>query len=221
MHPGRRSILVRWSAYVIVIAATAAWLYTNQQVVTPRTSNVLQRLTPKQVTLPAEDVTKTIRAAIDAVTQKTPNYGTVDKADPRLIVLDPQVLDEKKQYASVFVSALFLGPPKKYAILNGSVYEEGAVLPDGRVIKSIDIDGVVLDLEGGTQRVDWIPPYRVELKKPAPKEKSTGAGETTPTLDEAATTPGTEQTPAVDLNNLPPDLTPDQALQILQQVGQQ
>jgi hypothetical protein len=29
MHPGRRSILVRWIAYAVVIVATAAWLYTN------------------------------------------------------------------------------------------------------------------------------------------------------------------------------------------------
>lgn len=219
MHPGRRSILVRWSAYAVVIVATAAWLNTHQQVVKPRASKVLERLTPKQVNLPAEDVTKTIRAAIDAVTQKTPNYGAVEKADPKLIVLDPQVLDDKKQYASLFVSALFLGPPKKYAIVNGGVYEEGAELPDGRVIKSIDVDGITLDLEGGTQRVDWIPPYRVELKRPAGKKAASsdaeaGQGDTT-------ALPGTEQAPAVDLNNLPPDLTPDQALQILQQVGQQ
>ncbi len=220
MHPGRRSILVRWIAYIVVVAATASWLYTNQQVVTPQASNVLERLTPKQVALPAEDVTTTIREAIDAVTQKTPNYGVVEKADAKLIVLDPAVLEDKAQYASLYVSALFLGPPNKYAILNGAVYEEGATLPDGRVVKTIDGDGVTVSLEGGTERVNWIPPYRVELHKPAAvagARRTDGAE----TQAGATTTPDTEQTPAVDLNNLPPDLSPDQALQILQQVGQQ
>jgi hypothetical protein len=52
MHPGRRSILVRWIAYAVVIVATAAWLYTNQRIDVPRQSGIAERLAPKQVTLP-------------------------------------------------------------------------------------------------------------------------------------------------------------------------
>lgn len=211
--------MVRWVGYIVVIVATVSWLYTNQQVTTPKRSNVMERMTPKQINLPAEDVTNTIRDAISAVTQKTPNFGPVDKVDPALIVLDPTILEDKEHFATLFVSAIFLGSPQKYTIINGAVYREKDELPDGRVVKEIDADGVSVGLDGSSERVNWIPPYRVELKKPAATAGVSVLG--VPGATDEATLTETEQTPAVDLNNLPPDLTPDQALQILQQVGKQ
>lgn len=218
MHPGRRSILVRWIAYVVVLVATASWLYANQRIDVPRPSGIEERLAPKQVDLPPEEVTATIREAIGALTQKIPNYGAVEKVDPSLVVIDPEALDEgKQQFAALSLSALFLGPPAKYAILNGVVYREGAALPDGRVLQAIDADGVTLARGEETERVSWLPPYRVELKKAAVQAGERPSGEA-----EAGAAPETqaEQAPAANLENLPPDLTPDQALQILQQVGQ-
>jgi len=216
MHPGRRSILVRWIAYVVVIVATASWLYANQRIDVPRPSGVEERLAPKQVALPPEEVTATIREAIGALTQKIPNYGAVEQVDPSLVVIDPEALDESKQrYVALSLSALFLGPPAKYAILNGVIYREGAALPDGRVLQGIDADGVTLAKGEETERVSWLSPYRVELKKATAQP-----GERRSDATEAAPAAQTEQAPAANLDNLPSDLTPDQALQILQQVGQ-
>lgn len=218
MHPGRRSILVRWIAYVVVIVATASWLYSNQRIDVPRSSGIEERLAPKQVSLPPEEVTATIREAIGALTQTIPNYGAVEKVDPSLVVIDPEALDEgRQQLAALSLSALFLGPPAKYAILNGVVYREGAALPDGRVLQAIDSDGVTLTRGEETERVSWLPPYRVELKRVTAQAGERRSGEA-----EAGAAPGAQagQAPAANLENLPPDLTPDQALQILQQVGQ-
>ncbi|MCK9239837.1 hypothetical protein [Desulfocurvus sp.] len=219
MHPGRRSILVRWIAYAVVVVVTAAWLYANQRIDVPQQSGIAERLAPKEVALPPDEVAQTIREAVGALTKKIPNYGAVEKVDPTLVVLDPEVLDDSERYAALSLSALFLGPPAKYAILNGVVYREGAELPDGRVLQGIDADGVTLGKGGETERIEWMPTYRVELKKVAgePGVRRSAEAEAG-TEGEAAPA---AQGPAVDLDNLPPDLTPDQALQVLQQMGQQ
>jgi hypothetical protein len=103
--------------------------------------------------------------------------------------LTPEVLDPaKQQYAALFLSALFLGPPDKYAILNGTVYREGAELPRRRVIKAIDADGVTLSRGADTDRISWLPAYRVELKKAAAQGGQRRA-------EEAAASPETQPTP--------------------------
>lgn len=218
MHSGRRNILIRWIGYGLVVIATAGWIYLDEPRMPRKSVNVMQRLAPKQVELPSEDVTKALRTAIDVATHKEATYGRVESVDPKLIVLDAAALEEERK--AYRITTIFLGPPDKYAILGGVVYKEGDVLPDGRMVSGIDADGVDLSLGKVTDRLNWIRPYRVELQKVEPKPKASAEEETSEGIvaEEAAVAAdqdtGGEQA-------LPSELSPDQALQILQQIGSQ
>ena len=215
MHPGRRNILIRWVGYVVVIIATAAWIYMDEPQAPMAKSNVLQKLAPATVDLPSDEVTEVIRSAVDITSKKVSTFGEVAKVDPSLIVLDTAALDEKDvRYARLTVSTIFLGPPDKYAVLGGKAYKEGDVLPDGRTVQSIDADGVDVALGKTVDRMPWMPPFRVELKSVMQKTKPRATDD-----QAAADNTATEGGEAADLQNLPADLSPDQALEILQKVG--
>ena len=214
MHPGRRNILIRWVGYVVVVIATAAWIYMDEPQAPMAKSNVLQKLAPAAVDLPSDEVTEVIRSAVDITSKKVSTFGEVAKVDPSLIVLDTAALEEKDvRFARLSVSTIFMGPPDKYAVLGGRVYKEGDVLPDGRTVQSIDPDGVDVALGNTVDRMPWVPPFRVELKSVMQKTRPRATGE------EVADGSTAEGGDGANLQNLPSDLSPDQALEILQKVG--
>ena len=218
MHPGRRNILIRWIGYVVVVIATTAWIYMDEPQAPMVKSNVLQRLAPKAVDLPTDEVTDTIRDAIDITARKVSTFGEVAKVDPSLIVLDQAALEEDAGFAKLAVSTIFLGPPDKFAVLGGKVYKEGDVLPDGRLVQSIDAEGVTLALGKTLDRMAWMHPFRVELTSVMQGTKPRGGAQD---ADDTGTDAEEAATQGTDLTNLPPDLSPDQALEILQRVGNQ
>ena len=173
MHPVRRNILFRWIGYLVVIAATVAWVYAGEHEVPKFHSNVKQRLAPKGVDIPSEDVTDTIRRAITVVEGKRPAYAAVKTINPSLVMLEEEAGRLRKEggMGVVNVSTIFMGPPVRFAVLNGLVRKEGEKLPDGRVVKKIEKDAVILAVGDARQRVAWIPPFKVELKKPEKEEK--------------------------------------------------
>ncbi|BBD08707.1 hypothetical protein [Desulfovibrio ferrophilus] len=215
MHPGRRNILIRWIGYVLVIVVTAGWIYMDEPQRPRVKSDILKRLAPKTLNVPSNEVTDAIQAAILVSKKKVATFGSVEKIDPTLIVLDAASLDAKRD--SLNVTTIFLGPPDKFAVLGGKIYKLGDVLPDGRMVKGIDAEGVNLALGDTVDRMPWIHPFRVELTGgPKSREREQSAdGE-----GEDGTT-GEQGSQDVNLQNLPSDLSPDQALDILQQIGKQ
>jgi len=173
MHPVRRNILFRWIGYAVVILATIAWVYAGDHEVPKFQSSVKQRLAPKGVDVPSENVTDTIRRAIDVIDGKQPAYAAVKTINPSLLMLEEEAkrLSKEGGMGVVNVSTIFMGPPVKFAVLNGLVRKEGEKLPDGRVVNKIEKDAVILAVGDARQRVAWIPPFKVELKKPKQEEK--------------------------------------------------
>ncbi|WP_461210029.1 hypothetical protein [Desulfocurvus sp. DL9XJH121] len=215
MHPGRRNILIRWIGYAVVIVATAAWIYMDEPQAPVRKADVMQRLAPKIVDLPSDEVTEAIRSAVDVTKRKVATFGEVEKVDPALIVLDQEALKDEPGRVMLSVSTIFLGPPDKYAVLGGRIYKEGDQVPDGRTVQGIDADGVTLAMGDTVDRMPWVPPFRVEItsvmQDTRPRDDGKEQG--------AASGAEGEQAQGADLQNLPPDLSPDQALEILQKVG--
>lgn len=221
MHPGRRNILIRWAGYGLVVVGTVAWLATKDHQVPTFKSDVMRKLAPQQVSMPSDEATEAIRAAIDVLRGTKATYAKVDSVEPDLLVLD-EAAEQETGRRTLTLTAISIGPKSKYVMLSGAAYSEGDVLPDGRVIKRIEPDAVVYGVGQTEERQRWLPPFRVELKRPE-RDK----GETT-TFDPTQPMAGGEQQEAaaappsgVDIGELPPDLSPDQALQILQQLGKQ
>ena len=219
MHPVRRHILFRWIGYALVIVGMGTWIY-MQDYQEPRFPTII--VAPKKIELPQEEVTKSIKSAISVLRGEKAAYASVENIDKGLIRTQFNALDGDRPgggMPSVKVSAIFLGPPDKFAILNGVVYKQGAMLPDGRVLKDIGRDQVVLAMGESEQTVPWIHPFRVELTKAEVKPGQPAPAEAAPAAEAAGVGATGEQ--QVDVNNLPPDLSPDQALEILQQMGKQ
>ena len=224
MHPVRRNILIRWIGYAVVVLGMGAWIYAGGHELPEFKSTVLQRLAPEKVSLPSEEVTKSIKSAIAVLKGEKATFASVETIEQTLI--KPRLGGDtgpggQSGMPGVRISALFLGPPDKYAILNGVAYKEGAQLADGRTLKAIKRDSVVLALGDAEQEVPWVPSFKVELTKP---EKDVSVFR--PDQDVSAAEGGEEAGAGatgqqVDVDNLPPDLSPDQALQILQQMGNQ
>lgn len=150
-------------------------------------------------------------------------FGGVDKVEPSLIALHAEVTATGQRKLPVTITAIFMGPPKQYAIINGAVLEVGDKLPDGRALKEIQTDGVILAVGDVEERYEWMPPFRVELVKP----KAVTAGKQpaqAPQAAVAATAASAPQAQAqaqANLENIPENPTPDQALKILQQMKNQ
>lgn len=221
MHPVRKNILIRWIGYAVVVLGMGVWIYLVGYRPPEFKSTVLQRLAPEKVNLPSDEVTKSIKSAIAVLKGEKPAFASVETVEKTLI--KPNFGADEGSVSGmpgVRISALFMGPPDKYAILNGIVYKEGATMADGRTLKSIKRDSVVLALGDAEQEVPWVPPFKVELTKAA-KEASKVFRPDQEVAQEAAGAGEGATAQQVDVNNLPPDLTPDQALDILQQMGRQ
>lgn len=217
MHPGRRNILIRWVGYGLVVAGTVAWLASKDHQVPQFKSIVMDKLAPQQVAVPTDEATEAIRAAIEVLRGTKATYAKVGKVEPSLLVLEADVARTTGPRA-LSLSAISIGPKERSVVLSGIVYREGDILPDGRMIKAIEPDAVVFALGENEERQQWQPPFRVELKRPKKEEQEKIFDPTETVAEEPETAPVKG---GLDAGQLPPDLTPDQALQILQQLGKQ
>lgn len=224
MHPARRNILIRWIGYGVVVLATCGWLYMEMDKPVPRpaASDVVERLSPKEIEMPSEEITQSLERAMEVFRGERASYGGVDDIEPELIVLEEQEAEEEQRKVLTTVSSVVLGQKERYAVIGGVAYREGDLLPDGRRIGKISKDGVLLRLGAVEETLPWLPPLRVHINKVVPEPATRAA-----TGEGAEAAEGGQQAGAaapeggVDLENLPGDMTPDQALDVLQQVGQQ
>lgn len=216
MHPVRKFILFRWVLYLAVVLGIGAFVATRNPVVPQFASDAARQLAPKKVQLPPPDVVKTLDSAISVLKGERVPFGGVDRVEPSLIALHQEVTATGQKKMPVHLSALFLGPPKKFVMINAVLYEVGDSLPDGRKVKDIQADGVVLGTGDVEERFEWQSAFRVELKKPAeaaPPAAGVGDGE--------AGAQSAPTAPSMDLQNLPENPTPAQALNILQEMKKQ
>ena len=218
MHPVRRNILIRWIGYVVVVLGMGVWIYTVGYKAPEFNSTLKQRLAPEAVSLPTEEVTESIKSAIAVLRGQKAVFAKVDKLEPGLIRPTLGESGPGGVRSAVHVSAISSGTENKYVIIDGAIYKEGALLPDGRTIKAIERDQVVLAMGDTQQVVPWIHPFRVELRKAVMAAAPAEQEEASPEQGEVAAAEGAVGT-QVDVNNLPADLTPDQALEILQKMG--
>lgn len=217
MHPVRQTIIVRWVMYVLVIAGVAAWLLMQDPRPPEFQASAITRLAPKEIEMPTVEVAETLAESIKLLKGDKPVYSTVQDIQPSLIILyEEEALEEEERKAPLVLSAVFTGPPSKFVIINGVVYQEGERLPDGRVVKSIDREGIIVADGKETERFPWNPKFRVELRRPERDQPRTFRPDVD--LEEDVDRPGAGSQ-QVDLQNLPPDMTPDQALRVLQRLG--
>ena len=89
-------------------------------------------------------------------------------SSPATLKIDPSLLKQKTQTRVTLALQLIFAGNKKYVLINDQFYTINDVLPDGRKIKDINDEGVVLSSSGKpVELLAWTPPLKVELKKSA------------------------------------------------------
>ncbi len=127
---------------------------------------------------------------------------------PAIEMLDSALLSPRKEArAATSLTMLLARGRERLAMIDGRVFRKGDTLPDGRVIRDITPQGVLLLAAGQAELTPWIPPLSVRLEK---------AAETAPVP--ARTTPPTNATAADPIRGGAMNLDAQQALQLLQQL---
>jgi len=170
MHPSRWHILFRWIACgLIVLGVIAAIILGDWSTLFPRPpkSAVEQ---PPPLTLPSEEEKQSLWAAIDAMRSLNQRAaGPASLPSPSLLAARGANQSGKAQTE---LSLMLFSNKMPAVVLNHQPYFLGATLPDGRVIRTIDKSGVLLESDGFQEHIAWETPQRVELRKAsaAPRE---------------------------------------------------
>ncbi|MGE4299414.1 MAG: hypothetical protein AB7E47_15465 [Desulfovibrionaceae bacterium] len=214
MHKQRRHILLRWIVSVGIVLGTAGWLgFSAGEQLMQQQDRSRVSAPPAKIPLPSQQETQTLQATIralrtlrassdDARARLRPSPNLITEAKAPVVSPTSKPGEQGGQNSNaVSVSLILVSPGRSFAVLNGKVYEEGGILPDGRQVTTIQMDRVVLELEGQEDILPWIPPQSVGLVKVEPKPLVTKTEQAT-----------TAATPAEDAAKAQP-LSPEEALQ--------
>lgn len=178
----KNRIIGQFVILLLAVGAAGWWVYEIRKDIPPLSHTTLPQAVVDVVEVPPAELKDRLRSTLQVV-DRLPEKGVrLAEMDASLMLTpeeaSPEALAEGEhapQYAPPSLSLLFFNH-QRFAVLDGRPYQEGGVLEDGRVIRAIDYEGVTLEwpmtaerienLEARMERIPWIPPMRVELKRP-------------------------------------------------------
>lgn len=131
----------------------------------------------------------------------TPTETAIDRLDGTLLA------PRQEARAATSLTMLMSRGRERLAMIDGRVFAKGDALPDGRVIRDITPQGVVLLTAGQAELTPWIPPLSVRLEK---------AAKVSPVPTEAA--PASNATVADPVQGGTMRLDAQQAMQLMKQL---
>lgn len=166
IHPARNNIVLRWVLAVLVLGGGAVlihFLLPAPMVSQPVEPNLEQ---PQTSGFPSPEEAKLLRSVARSVALGQGSSDQVDFVDPTLLTA------AGSSGKNLVLSLVSLGR-KRFAVINGRVFHQGDTLDDGRIVRTISAKGVLLTMGSREERLLWIPPLRVELKKPETQPMAT------------------------------------------------
>lgn len=179
----KNRIVGQFLILLLTLALAGWWVHEVRSGTRFSTYAPLPEATIERVEFPPAELKQRIPPLLEAMDRLPESEGTLTELDMELFLTPEEVafaernaVGEERQFAPASLSLLLLNH-QRYAVLDGRALQEGNVLQDGRIVRSIDEFGVVLEwppsrsIVGGLntklERVSWIPYNRVELKRPA------------------------------------------------------
>ncbi len=202
MHRLRKELLIRMILILLVAGGVGYYGFETAATAFSRAAGVRARpLKVTNVALPSDRTQDLIAMGVSLARGKG-RGGQVSYLVPSLV--------EKKEgkVETARLTLLAQGEKNRYAMINDRIYRVGDILPDGRRVRALNADGVLLSALGQSELLAWLPPLKVELKKsaPAPVQEAGRVGR-----EEMVETPVEQQQEKVVLNA-------DKAMQLLKQL---
>ncbi len=197
----KNKIIGQFVILVLTIGLAGWWVYEIRQEISAPSRVSVPEAVVEAIEVPPADYKDRLRSTLDVV-DRLPTSGIRLAEMDRSLMLTPEEMDpesaayaqtaEGPDYVPPTISMLFFNH-QRYAVLDGKPYREGGVLADGRIVRAIDYDGVVLEWpmiqtmteQGITERLErvvWIPPLRVELKRPTSTPRAPAQPDPSPSL---------------------------------------
>ena len=210
-------VLSRWLALVAVIAISAWWVNDARE----KARNIRQtRLKPikiKKINLPPESTMERLRSILVTVNHLPGQKPEIKEIKKTLFFEDKPVLADSRQWANLKISTIFISPKHRFAVINGQPFTIGDELEDGRKVVGISPNGITLAVAGSKEKILWMPPLKVELKKAASRKIS---GTKTAPAASTQTSAGKKVKKKVKVKNVnPKEITPEQALELIRQIS--
>jgi hypothetical protein len=193
MHRKNR-IIGQFAVLLLAVGLAGWWVYEiRKDVVAPAFRVTLPEVVVDVVEVPPAELKDRLRSTLQTV-ERLPEQGVRLADVDATLVLTPEELapgvlvdgDLVAQDVLPSLSLLFFNH-RRFAVLDGRPFQEGEVLQDGRIIRVIDDEGVTLEwpltaerierIEARIERIPWVPPLRVELKRPVARQAALATGE--------------------------------------------
>ncbi|WP_457571675.1 hypothetical protein [Desulfovulcanus sp.] len=208
-------VISRWLTLVAVIAITAWWVNDARD----KASNIRQaRLQPikiKKINLPPESTMKRLRSILVTVNNLPEQKPEIKEIKKTLFFENNPVLTDSKQWANLKISTIFISPKHRFAVINGQPFTIGDELEDGRKVVGISHRSITLAVAGSKEKILWMPPLKVELKKAAVRRTSGTKSASTSTQTSTSKLKKKVKTNSVN----PKEITPEQALELIRQIS--
>ncbi len=207
MHNVRRLILFRWVFYFLSVLLVIGSIYVYRPFTPAMRTMGGEDFGTQPLEVLSEDINASIYKTIDALTHNIPTYGKVDGLNPSLVVIDLGSIEEG--YKKPVLSTIFFSLSEKSVILNGKLYFQGDVLPDGRRLVKVNSKGAFLAVGSNLEHISWEPAFRVELKR---------AGSNAQAGNKKANPQNVLGSSSVD-QDTPEDLSPEEAIDLMDKLG--
>jgi len=181
----KNRIIGQFMILLLAMGAAGWWIYEIRKDIPPVFHVVLpETVVDDVVETPPAELKDRLRSALQVV-DRLPEKGVRLAEVDATLMLTPEEAwpgtlaegEQRPEYVPPSLSLLFFNH-QRFAVLDGRPYQEGDALKDGRVIRAIDSQGVTLEwpvtaeqienIAPRMERIPWVPPLRVELKRPAP-----------------------------------------------------
>lgn len=179
MHPARRQIAFRWTAYALALLSPLAWWWGMRGEFPPCAAPPLPELHVPE----AADELAVARCL--AALKRVPGQRAEAKrpgavrptprllGEPRgaLTHLDTLNLEQVLAYEwerderMPHLSLVFFSGANRMAVIDGKVVREGSRLADGRRVLRIERNAVLLGGRGAVRRIPWKAPGEVRLSR--------------------------------------------------------
>ncbi len=156
----RKLILFRWVCALLLVIGGLIGIYymvpQNLEVQLPPMKNYKRTV----LKIPPPSERAILKRAVSIVKGlresqvKTNTLVTYQDLKPSLFYIQRQKMGQQKT-SLLTVSLIFLGQGERYAIINGSIYKQGDMLPDGRQVLSISDRGILIRARDNVYLVPW------------------------------------------------------------------
>lgn len=162
MHRLRKELLIRLVLVLLALVGVGYYGFVTADHSVSRAAGLRARpFRVENVALPAENTKDLIAMGVSLV-EETGKVGEVSYLVPSLV--------EKKEgrVETARLTLIAQGQKERYAMINDRIYRVGDTLPDGRRVRALNGDGVLLSALGQSELLPWLPPLKVDLEKSAP-----------------------------------------------------